>query len=128
MSKLNNTPVLCAPRTVREHFVEAFRARKAWLPISFYFMMLIPVVLLLCVNLLEDRAQHLRFVSGAALLFVFFGVLLQRAVVDLLEIARRMLREKNSTWDQTVGQGEFVQALGERVRQQNDASITGNLN
>jgi len=117
-----------SPRTLREHMTAALQARRSWLPLSFYFLFLIPLVLLLCIDLLENRAEPGRFVLGTSLLFLFLGIVLLLAVGDIVQIARRMLREHNSTWDQTVGHEAFVRELGGRVRQQSeDSDANGTL-
>lgn len=104
-----------APRSLREHFREAFKRSRAWRPVSFYLLLAMPVVLLLGVQMLRHREDPRRFALILALLFIFFGILVYRALMDVLEIGRKNLAEQRRTYKETLGAEEFVSKLGNRV-------------
>ncbi|HNR29847.1 MAG TPA: hypothetical protein PKI11_03060, partial [Candidatus Hydrogenedentes bacterium] len=58
-----------------------------------------------------------RFALVLSLLFLFFGVLLVRAVMDLFEIARRRLRDERDSFRETLGEKSFTDALSRRIRE-----------
>ncbi len=97
---------------VRKGFVDAHQRR----PISFYLLLLIPVVLLLGAHIGTYRQSPLRFAGLLSLMLVFFGVVVARAVNDLFALCRKHLREKRAVYQETIGDPEFAETLGARVR------------
>ena len=114
-----NSDEMAPMPTLRGYFREALRQANAWRPVSFYFLLAIPVVLLLGAQMFRFEDNPARFALVLSLTFVFFGIVLLRAVMDLFEISRRSLREHRNTWAETLGEAEFIQELGGRVREEN---------
>lgn len=85
-------------------------------PVSFYLLLLIPLVMLLGLHLLVDRSDPKRMALGLTLFLVFFGVLMVRAVMDMFEISRRRLHDQRSAFRDTIGEAGFTEELGRRVR------------
>ncbi len=101
---------------IRKSLREANRRR----PRSFYFLLAAPIVLLGGVHMVQYRDQPLRFALILALLFVFFGVILIQAIMDLFEISRRHYAERKQSFVETLGEQDFIQELGKRVKDKTD--------
>lgn len=99
-------------RTLREHLRDGIVAAHRRRPTSFYMLLITPVVLLLGVQMAQFRNQPWRFAAVLALLFVFCGVVLFLAVIDIFEISRRHLREHRDVFRETLGDEEFYRKLG----------------
>jgi hypothetical protein len=110
------------PMTLRRAFLAALRERRAWLPVSFYMLLAIPVVLLLGLPLFRN-ATPARFAMALSILFIFFGIVLIRAIMDIFEITRRHYREHRAAYAETVGDAGFVADLGARVRRERSARL-----
>lgn len=102
--------------TLRGYIREALRQAHTWRPISFYFLLAIPVVTVLGTQMFRFEDEPARFALILSLMFIFFGVVLLRAVMDLFEISRRRLREDRAAWTETLGDAAFIEELGSRVR------------
>ncbi len=113
--KRHETPPL---PTLRGYFREALRQANAWRPVSFYFLLAIPVVMVLGAQMFRFEDNPARFALILSLIFIFFGVVLLRAVMDLFEISRRSLREHRNAWVETLGDAGFIEELGDRVRRE----------
>lgn len=96
---------------VREGLGRAHRQR----PISFYLLLMIPVVLLLAYNLFVHRQSPARFAFYLSILFIFFFVVLQRAIRDFFRISRESFSAGNAVFRDTIGEPEFTTKLGQRV-------------
>ncbi len=107
------------PKTLWAHLRRGLRDARSWRPSSFYFLLATPLVLLLAAHMLQYRDNPKRFALVLALLFVFFGVLLIRALMDLLDITRRRLREERKSFQETLGDREFLDQLGNRLDDHN---------
>lgn len=108
--------------TLRRAFASALRERRAWLPVSFYMLLAIPVVLLLGLPLFRN-ATPMRFAMVLSILFIFLGIVLIRAVMDIFELTRRHYREHRAAYVETVGESGFVADLGARVRRERCAGL-----
>ncbi len=97
---------------LREGFVRAHRRR----PMSFYLLLAMPFALLFAVGLL-DRADVKQFATGLSLLFLFFGAVMIRAVSDIFDITRELLRARRASFRDTLGEPSFAATLGEKVKQ-----------
>lgn len=107
-----------ASKTLSEYVRNALREARARRPASFYFLLAIPLVLILGVHMIEFRENPVRFLLVLSLLFLFFGIVALRAVADLFDIARRHVREK--PFQETLGDADFISELGNRVREERD--------
>lgn len=85
-------------RTFGEHIRQGLREAHARRPASFYMLLSIPVVLLLCVHLFRDPENFRRLALGMTALFIFLGVIGARAVMDVIEISRKHLAERRSSF------------------------------
>lgn len=97
---------------LRQGFIEAHKRR----PLSFYLLLLVPLVLLLGVHIADYRNSPLRFATMLGLIFVFFWLITIRAFNDLFGLIRKHLVEKRNLYLETIGEKAFVESLGEKVR------------
>lgn len=102
-------------RTLREHLRDGLKAAHKRRPTSFYLLLLTTVVLLLGLRMAQYRDEPLYFAGMLTLLFVFCGVVLFLAVLDIFEISRRSLREHHNAFRETLGQEDFYRDLSTRV-------------
>lgn len=108
------------PRTLWMYLREGMVAAHKRRPVSFYLLLAMPAPLLLAVGLLDDRENVQQFTLGLCLLFACFGAIMIRAVSDLFDITRRHLRANKSSFRDTLGDEQFINALGSRVKQAGD--------
>jgi hypothetical protein len=102
--------------------IQALQARKdshpgRFRPVSFYLLLLIPFILLLSLHTLLEPQAPSRIAFGLSCLFLFFGLALLRALIDLLEILRAHLRETRLSYQETLGEDEFVSKLAARLQE-----------
>lgn len=102
-----------APRGLR--FLRFLIDSQPRRPLSFYLLLATPFVLLLSMHAFISKEEPLRIAFGLSMLFVFFGILLLRAIMDVFEIGRYHLRESGRAYRETLGNEEFTHELGERV-------------
>ena len=102
-------------KTLWTYFREGLRKANANRPVSFYLLLSIPVVLLLGTQIANYREAPKQATLCLGLLFVFFMVILWRALVDFIEIARRHFSDNEKVFRTTLGDSEFITRLGERV-------------
>ena len=101
---------------VRRAVRHAFARR----PASFYMLLAIPVVMLLAVPLFEYREDPRRFAFLLAMQFIFLGIVLVRALLDLIEIGVRRYKEERDNFKNTLGEEAFYEELGRRVKGDGD--------
>jgi len=89
-------------------------------PVSFYLLLTIPVALLLGARMGQVRDQPKQFALYLILLFVYFGVVLIRAVIDLFEIGKRHFYERERLYGSTLGEPEFLDKLRDRTSEESD--------
>lgn len=104
----NNLPAL---KTFWMYLKEGLKRSHARRPVSFYLLLAMPVVLLLGANITQSMDSPKRFVFYLSALFVFFLVVLHRALVDFMEIARDHFHESERVYKTTLGDREFVDQL-----------------
>lgn len=92
------------------------------LPISFYLMLAIVLALVLGASGFEDLENPKRLAFTLTLFTVFFAVVVYRAVVDALEIARRFFREKDEVFHHVFSRDDFSAQLGDRVAERESKS------
>lgn len=107
-------------RTLRQQLwggiVSAHRRR----PISFYLLLSIPVVLVLALNLFQSLQDPKRFAFGLSILFIFLGVVLIRAILDIGSLVRTHLAERRKTFKETIGDDAFLEELRANRPSQDD--------
>lgn len=107
----------CVPqKTLWMYVKEGIERANARRPMSFYLLLSIPVVLLLAYSLFASRNSPRQFVFYLSLLFLFFFVILHRALVDSIDIVRKHLREHESIFG----------ALGEKAQEHGNGGIDEN--
>lgn len=94
-------------------FIDAHHRR----PLSFYLLLLIPVVLLLGAHLVEYQGSLFRFTTIFILMLLFFWILIVRAFNDLFGLYRKHRFEKRAVYLDTIGNRDFVESLGKQVHQ-----------
>ncbi len=101
-------------RTLRQHFWEGLKNAQRRRPLSFYLLLSIPVVLLLAVHLFRARENPHQLALGLSILFVYLGVVLIGAILDLLSIIRTTLTNARLAYKETLYDEEFLAELRER--------------
>jgi hypothetical protein len=96
---------------LREGIAAAHRRR----PISFYLLLTMPFALIFAAGLL-DRSDIKQFALGLCLLFVFFGLVMMRAVADVFDITRSHIRAQRATFRATLGDADFTATLSEQAK------------
>ncbi len=109
------------PRTLREYFWRSMRDTHRRRPVSFYLMFAILAVVCLGGQVVYVRDDPKRFATFLSLNFIVFGVIAARAIIDFFDIARAHFHEKEVLYRATLGEEEFVRALGGRVAEKRDA-------
>jgi hypothetical protein len=98
---------------LRQGLIEAHKRR----PLSFYLLLLVPLVMLLGVHIADYRNSPLRFATMLGLMFVFFWLITIRAFNDLFGMIRKHRAEKRNLYLETIGDKAFVESLGAKVKQ-----------
>lgn len=98
-------------------FLRAIRASRTRVPVSFYLLIAIVIVLLLGAQMVLVRDDPRRFAFYLVLMFTFFFIVIFRAVVDGIEIAKKHFRERENLFHDTLGDADFVSELGKRVEE-----------
>lgn len=101
-------------RTLRQHLWQGMVSAQRRRPASFYLLLSIPVVLLLALHLFESVGDPRRLALGLSLLFLFLGVLLIRAILDILSLIRRLVSEHRQSFRETLGDEAFLEELRAR--------------
>ena len=98
-------------RSLRQHLWQGMVAAHRRRPASFYLLLTIPIVLLLALHLFQSAADPRRLALGLSLLFLFLGVLLIRALLDILGLLRRLVSEHHRSYRETLGDDAFLETL-----------------
>ncbi len=107
-----------SPRTrvsVYTVLVKALQELPRRLPISFYLILAIIVMLLLGVNGFSDLDNPRRLAFTMVLFLVFFGAIVYRALIDAIDIARKHHRERNTLISDVFERDGFAKDLHQRV-------------
>lgn len=97
---------------LKKGFIEAHRRR----PLSFYLLLLIPVVLLLGAHIFHAPISPRRFTLSVTLILVFLWLISAWAVNDFFSLWRKHRAEKRALFRETLGDPEFTEKLGRQVR------------
>lgn len=98
-------------RTLRQHFRDGLVTAQRRRPASFYMLLTIPVVLLLALNLIRSVDDPRRLAFGLSLLFIYLGVVLIRAVRDVLALTREHVAGQRRNYKETLGDESFLEVL-----------------
>lgn len=102
-------------KTLWMYIRDGLRRARAQRPISFYLLLAIPVALVLGAHIMRMRGNPREFVFYLAVFFVFFFVVLHRAIVDFIDIARKHFFDSEAIFRTTLGDTDFAERLGECV-------------
>lgn len=103
------------PYSLWGYFLRSMRSKSGYRPVSFYLLVAMLVVVCLGAPLLRSVGDPSRFAFFLSLYFIFFFVVLIRAIFDFMEIARRHFRERQRVYKDTLGEDAFVSQLSHRV-------------
>lgn len=106
-------PEISARKTLWMYFRKGLARANAERPVSFYLLLAIPVVLLLGSRMVEVQDKPKQFAFYLVVFFVFFFVVVQRALVDFIEIVRCHYREHKNIFRSTFGDADFTARLSE---------------
>jgi len=113
-------PNIKPSRTLWEYVREELRRAHARRPMSFYLLLAIPVALLLGSGITSMTGNPRRFAFFLTLFFVFFLVILYRASMDFIDIARRHFSENERLFGSTLGDAEFLGRIRKRPNPSRD--------
>ena len=83
--------------------------------VSMFLMLAMTVALVLGVQIVEIRDDPKRLAWFLALYFVFFLMVIGRAVFELFDIVREHVRDREAIFRRTFAEGDFATELGRRV-------------
>lgn len=101
--------------TLPERFRRGFRAWNPRRPVSLYLMVAMLVALLLGAQVVYVRDDPKRFAFFLSLYFVFFLMIIVRAVLEFFDVIREHVREREGLFRETFAEDGFSAELGERV-------------
>lgn len=94
------------------------RALRAWRPrrpVSLFLLFAMIVALLLGVQVVKVLDDPRQFAFLLSLYFVFFMVVIARATMDLFDVIREHVREREGVFRETFTRDGFANDLGQRV-------------
>ncbi len=106
--------------TLWEHLKAGFIAAHRRRPLSFYLLLLIPVVLLLGAHIFHPPISPVRFTLVLTLILIFLWLISAWAVNDFFFLWRKHRVEKRKVYLETIGNPEFAEQLGRRVKKRQD--------
>lgn len=106
---------------VRIVLIKTFQELFRRLPVSFYLLLAIIVMLLLGVNGFRDLEDPRRLAFSLTVFLVFFGAVVYRAMIDGVDIARKHLREEGTLMKDVFERDGFAEELHERVKASEEA-------
>lgn len=112
---MSESPEIKPTKTLGEHFAAALRKSRGSRPASFYLLFAIVAVLLLGGQIYFIQDDPKQFAFFLSLYFIFFFVVIFRAILDVFDIARQHIRERERVFSSTIGDPEFAEELGRSV-------------
>lgn len=106
-----------APDTLGGHFLRGLRNWRPRRPVSLFLLVAMLVMLVLGVQFVYVRDDPKRFAFFLSLYFIFFFVVIARALVDFIEVMREHVRERERLFRETFVKDGFAQELGAHVTQ-----------
>ena len=110
-----------AARPFRYYVARAAQNLAGWRPASFYLLLAMLIVTVLGLGIVRVRDNPHQFALYLILLFVFFFVVMARAIMDCMEIWRRSFSERERLYKDTLGDDEFVGRLARSVEHRHDS-------
>jgi heme A synthase len=114
----DNDPV--PPPTLGGHVFAAMRRINRRRPASFYLLLAMVAAALMGGPLVWSMHDPRKFALCLSLSFIFFFVILLRAIVDFFELGRKFFSEREQLFKNTLGEPDFVERLGQRVNGHED--------
>ena len=108
-------PADSPPETLRGYLRRGLARWRPGRPVSLFLMFAMIVALILGAQIGYVRDDPKRFAFVLSLLFIFFMVVIARAVVDFFEVIREHLREREGLFRETFTKDGFSEELGRRV-------------
>lgn len=108
------------PPALRHLVWQGLKRAHARRPASFYMLLATPLVLYLAVDLFRYRDDPKRFAVGLILLFVFLGIGILRALMDVIDAGRRHVRDTGASFRETINDQAFMEEL-KRARSEREA-------
>ena len=103
-------------KTLWQHILAGLARARARRPVSFYLLLLIPVALVLGARMGEVRDNPREFVFYLTAGFVFFFVLMCRAISDFFDISRSLFRERERLFQSAFGDEQFLAQMAQKRR------------
>jgi len=104
------------PRTLREYLLDGLRRNRFQRKTTVLLLAACIPVLLLGTQLSAFRDDPTRFAIVLSLMFIFFFVVMVRALLDMNDAVRGYFRERDEPFRQTLGDEGFVSQLQARLR------------
>ena len=102
-------------KTLGGHLAAAVKRIHRRRPVSFYLLLLMVAAVCMGGPLIWSRNNPRNFALSLSLSFVFFLVILFRAIVDFFELGKQFLSEREQLFKDTLGESKFVEQLSQRV-------------
>jgi hypothetical protein len=83
--------------------------------VSLFLLLAMTVAIFLGVQYVEVRDDPKRFAWFLGLYFIFFLIVIGRAVLEMFDIVREHIREREAVFKSTFCEGDFTEELGRRV-------------
>ncbi len=104
-------PIKSVGERLRAAFMRSLRSR----PIGFYMLLAMVLVLLMGGQIVYVKDDPKRFAFFLSLYFIFFIVLIFRAILDCFDIVREHFRKSEGLLRETFTEDEFAARLGRSV-------------
>jgi hypothetical protein len=102
--------------TLWERLKAGFIAAHKRRPLSFYLLLIVPVVLFLGAHIFHYRTSPQHFTLMVTLMLVFFWLISVWALNDFFALYRKHRAEKRALYLETIGDPDFAEQLGRQVR------------
>lgn len=102
-------------KSFREHVWKALGRSAKDRPMSFYLLLAMVPMLLLGVQIFHVKDDLKQFALFLSLYFLFFFVLIFRAILDAFDIARDHFRKSERLFTETFAEDGFAEKLGKSV-------------
>jgi len=103
------------PETLGGYLRRGLHGWRPRRPVSLFLLVAMVAVLVLGVQIVYVLDDPRRFAFFLSLYFVFFLVVIARATMDLFDVMREHVRERESLFRETFAKDGFAEALGQRV-------------
>jgi hypothetical protein len=115
-------PPVEPPKTLWMHAALVYQRIFAAHTVSFYLVFAVLIAALLGTQVVFFQDDPKRFGLVLILQFIFFFIVIYRAIVDIAEIIRGHFSEKEEVYRSTIGDKEFAEQLGKGVAERRGES------